>query len=110
MEIELVVLKLIEYLYEKSFKNTGEGRRENLLADLIAMYFFKAKFNFPLRLCESAASKRKSKDCMSCKSAAGPDASFCCQRVVLKRKREEKRTDLCKEAKDGNRFIQHVSP
>jgi hypothetical protein len=111
MEIELVVLKLIEHLDEGHSKDR-EGKCENLLAILIAIYFFKAKFNFPLRLWESAASRRKSKDCISCRSAAGLGASFCCRGRVRRKNltREKTTADLGKEAKDGHRFIHHASP
>lgn len=50
MEIELVVLKLIEHLNKCNIKSNCKISPEMVLALLIAMYFFSAKFSFPLRL------------------------------------------------------------
>ena len=91
MEVKLVVLKFVKDLDEgQVIRSIWKGKRGNILAVLIAMYFFNAKFNFPLRLCESAASRRKSRDCIFWRSIAGLGASFCCRDRVKKKKEERK--------------------
>ena len=86
MEIKLVVLEFIEHLahQENDFPCYCFRRKRLELTDLTAMYLLSAMFNFPFRLCASASSKRKSRDCISCRSAAGLGASFFYRKSLIR--------------------------